>query len=225
MECDKLFVAKMPKKAKKRSVHAGPKQTRKRDGRRNGKLSSGRALEVARRRARVAELAAGGLDLRQCEELLKQEGFAHADHATLGRDLKRERERLNQATSLTVARHRDQLTKNLLSLEQVVRERGLQHDDYVPDLLAIFNQLAKLLGLNADTRVAVVPLGSDTIPAEKLIGWRRWLRETQFVPESALETIYELCRKLSEPPTAETTAMIGPPADSPLWHDDKEAEN
>lgn len=32
-------------------------------------------------------------------------------------------------------------------------------------------------------------------------------------------------QKLSEPPTAKTTAMIGPTADSPLWHDDKEAEN
>jgi hypothetical protein len=225
MGCDRLCVAKMTKRVKKRSVHAGPKQIKKCDRHPRGKLSSQHALEVSRRRARVAELAASGLDLRQCEELLKQEGFSHADHATLGRDLKRERERLNQATSLTVARHRDQLTKNLLSLEQVVRERGLQHDDYVPDLLAIFNQLAKLLGLNADTRVAVVAVNNDGIPAEKLIGWRRWLRETQFVPESALETIYELCRKLSEPPTAETTAMIGPPADSPLWHDDKEAEN
>jgi hypothetical protein len=170
-------------------------------------------------------LAAGGLDLRQCEELLKQEGFTHSDHSTLSRDLRRAREELNQATQNTVARHRDQLTKNLLSLEQVVRERGLQHDDYVPDLLAIFNQLAKLLGLNADTRVAVVAVNNDGIPAEKLIGWRRWLKETQFVPEDAFDAIWAVCRKLSQPPTAETTAMIGPPADSPLWHDDKESEN
>jgi hypothetical protein len=92
----------------------------------------------------------------------------------------------------------------------------------VPDLLAIWNQLAKLVGANADTRVAVVAVDTDTIPPERLVGWRRWLRETQFVPESALETIYELCRKLSEPPTTETTAMIGPPADSPLWHDYEE---
>jgi hypothetical protein len=225
MECDKVFVAKMTKRVKKRSVHAGPKQTRKRDTGRRGKLSSKHALEVASRRARVAELAASGLDLRQCEELLKQEGMIHVDHSTLGRDLKRERDRLNQATQNTVARHRDQLTKNLLALETVVRSRGLKHDDYVPDLLAIFNQLAKLLGLNADTRVAVIAVGNDTIPPEKLVGWRRWLRETQFVPESAFDTIWAVCRKLSQPPTAETTAMIGPPADSELWHDDKEVEN
>jgi hypothetical protein len=181
--------------------------------------------ELSRRRARVAELAASGMDLRQCEELLKQEGFAHADSSTLSRDLKRAREELNQATLLTVARHRDRLTKNLLALETVVRSRGLKHDDYVPDLLAIFNQLAKLLGLNADTRVAVVAVNNaDDIPAERLIGWRRWLRETRDVPESALDQIYDLCRKLSQPPTAETTALIGPPASSPLWDDPNEEE-
>jgi hypothetical protein len=173
----------------------------------------------------VCELAASGKDLRECEELLTQEGFLHTDHATLGRDLQRERDRLTQATLATVKGHRDQLTKNLLSLEHVVRERGLQHDDYVPDLLAIFNQLAKLVGANADTRVAVVAVASDTIPAEKLIGWRRWLRETQWIPESSFQPLWDLCRKLSQPPTAETTAMIGPPADSQLWHDDKEVEN
>jgi hypothetical protein len=218
------FCCKNEKKVKKRSVHAGPKQTAKCDRRRRAKLSSKHALEVSSRRARVAELAAGGLDLRQCEELLKQEGFTHSDHSTLSRDLKRAREQLNQATLLTVARHRDQLTKNLLSLEQVVRERGLQHDDYVPDLLAIFNQLAKLLGLNADTRVAVVAVNNDGIPPERLVGWRRWLRETRDVPESALDEIYQLCRRLSQPATAETTALIGPPADSPLWHDDEEEQ-
>jgi hypothetical protein len=78
----------------------------------------------------------------------------------------------------------------------------------VTDLLAIFNQLAKLLGLNADTRVAVIAVGNDTIPPEKLVGWRRWLRETQFVPESAFDAIWAVCRKLSQPPTEETTAMI-----------------
>ncbi len=133
----------MTEKVKKHSVHTGPKQIKKCDkqsGRGCGRLTSKHALEVARRRARVCELAASGKDLRECEELLTQEGFLHTDHATLGRDLQRERDRLNEATLLTVARHRDQLTKNLLALEQVVRERGLHHDNYVPDLLAIFNQ-------------------------------------------------------------------------------------
>ena len=81
------------------------------------------------------------------------------------------------------------------------------------------------MGLAEQHHRVSVETATDTIPAERLIGWRRWLRETQFVPESALETIYELCRKLSEPPTAETTAMIGPPADSPLWQDDDKEPN
>jgi hypothetical protein len=46
---------------------------------------------------------------------------------------------------------------------------------------AIFNQLAKLLGLNADTRVPVVAVANDTIPAEKLIGWRGWQVSSQWL--------------------------------------------
>ena len=93
----------------------------------------------------------------------------------------------------------------LTLLEDRVSARPWDDPSCARDLLAIYRQLAALLGLNADTRVAVVAVNNDGIPPERLVGWRRWLRETQFVPESALETIYELCRKLSEPPTAETT--------------------
>jgi hypothetical protein len=50
--------------------------------------------------------------------------------------------------------------------------------------VAIFNQLAKLVGANADTRVSVVAVNNDGIPPEKLVGWRRWLRETQFISEA-----------------------------------------
>ena len=188
-------------------------------------MTSKHALEVATRRARVAEMAASGLELRQCEELLKQEGFLHTDHSTLSRDLKQAREQLNRTTLATVKMHRDQLLENLLALETMVRERGLEHDDYVPGLLAIFNQLAKLVGANADTRVTVVAVNNDGIPPEKLIGWRRWLHETRHVPEPALEEIYQLCRKLSQPPTAETSAaLMIPPADSPLWHDNEDED-
>jgi hypothetical protein len=227
----------MKKRVKKRSKHAGPKQTAKmrqapakRDRRPSQELSSKHALEISQRRARVAELAASGNDLRQCEELLKQEGFLHASHATLGRDLQQARAELNQSTQRTLKQDRDQMRKNLQALIVRVNERdfrtGWDDPSCTRDLLAIYAQLAKLLGLNADTRVAVVAVNNgDDIPAEKMIGWRRWLRETQFISESEFQPIWDLCRKLSKPPTAETTAMIGPPADSPLWHDDKEAEN
>jgi hypothetical protein len=209
---------------KKRNVHAGPKQTAKCNQRRRRELTSQHALEVSNRRARVAEMAASGLELRQCEELLKQEGFRHTDHSTLSRDLKQAREQLNQTTLATVKMHRDQLLKNLLALETMVRERGLEHDDYVPDLLAIFNQLAKLVGANADTRVSVVAVNNDGIPPEKLVGWRRWLRETQFISEEDYDAIWAVCRRLSKPPSAETTALCVPPADSPLWRAEDEDE-
>jgi len=169
-------------------------------------------------------MAASGKDLRECEQLLKQEGFLHTDHATLGRDLKRAREELNQATLSTVTMHRDQMLKNLLALETMVRERGLKHDDYVDDLLGIFNQLAKLLGLNADTRVAVLAVGADAVDPEKMVGYRKFIHETRWISESEFQPLWDLCRKLSQPPTAETTAAIAPPKDSPLWHEQIEVE-
>ena len=58
-----------------------------------------------------------------------------------------------------------------------------------------------------------------------MVGYRKFVHETRWIPEAAFETLWELCRKLSQPPTAETTAAIGPPGDSPLWHDDNEAQN
>ncbi len=92
------------------------------------------------------------------------------------------------------------------------------HRSEQPKKSSALDRVIKLLGLSQERHQVSVAVANDTIPPEKLVGWR----ETQSVPESAFETIYELCRKLSEPPTAKTTAMIGPPADSPLWHDDEE---
>jgi len=78
------FCCKNEEKVKERNVHASPKQTAKCNKRRRRELSSQHALEVSNRRARVAEMAASGLELRQCEELLKQEGFRHTDMSSSG---------------------------------------------------------------------------------------------------------------------------------------------
>jgi hypothetical protein len=190
---------------------------------RTSRLTSQHRLEMVRRRARVAELISEGKTTRDCEQVLRAEGFKYCDHVTVVKDLKLERERLAAATRATTVLHRQKVLEELTQLREFVRARGWDDPNYVSDLLGIIDRVIKLLGLSQERHQINVAVANDTIPAEKLIGWRRWLRETQFVPESALETIYELCRKLSEPPTAETTAMIGPPADSPLWHD--EAEN
>jgi hypothetical protein len=90
----------------------------------------------------------------------------------------------------------------------------------VADLLSIVDRVIRLMGLaEQHHHVSVVTATNDDIPAEKLIGWRRWIRETRDVPESSFDAIWAVCRKLAQPATAETTALIGPPADSPLWHD------
>lgn len=191
---------------KKANVRAGPKRTIKcykpgsnatSQGKGRGRqLSALEQLELSRRRARLVELAASGKDLRQCEELLKQEGFAHVHFTTLGRDLRRARAELNQGTLATVKQHRDQLTKNLLALETVVRERGLKHDDYVPDLLQIWNQLARLVGANADTRIAVV---AETEDPKKMKLFRRFIWESRGVEEEDFEQVWALLAKLSKP--------------------------
>jgi hypothetical protein len=89
-------------------------------------LSSKLKLEQSRRRSRLAELAASGKDLRQCETLLKAEGFAHVHFTTLGRDLRQARAELNQSTQATLQQDRDQMRKNLLALVIKVNERDFR---------------------------------------------------------------------------------------------------
>ncbi len=214
---------KMAKKVKKRrsqKPNIGTKHLEKP----NSRLTSQHKLEIARRRSRVAELASEGKSVRAAEDILRSEGFEHCSHVTVAADLKLEYQRLSESTKATTEKHRERVLAKLMLLEDRVRARGWDDPNHVSDLLSIIDRVIKLLGLSQERHQVSVAVANDTIPAERLIGWRRWLRETQFVPESAFETIYELCRKLSEPPTAETTAMIGPPADSPLWHDDDDKE-
>jgi hypothetical protein len=193
-------------------------------GKPNSRLKSEHKLEMARRRARVAELASEGKSVRAAEDILRSEGFTHCDHVTIAADLKLEYQRLNEATKATTEKHRQRVLVKLMLLEDRVRARGWDDPAVARDLLAIYAQLAKLLGLNADTRVSVVAVNNDGIPPEKLVGWRRWLRETQFISEEDYDAIWAVCRRLSKPPSAETTALCVPPADSPLWRAEDEDE-
>jgi hypothetical protein len=181
---------------------------------------------MAARRARVATLAFEGKSVRDCEQILRSEGFKHCDHVTVVKDLKLERDRLAAATRATTVLHRQKVLEELTQLREFVRARGWDDPNYVSDLLGIVDRVIRLMGLaEQHHHVSVETATNDDIPAEKLIGWKRWLRETRDVPESAFDEIWAVCRKLSQPPTAETTAMIGPPADSPLWHDDGEEKS
>jgi hypothetical protein len=193
-------------------------------GGRAARLTSQHKLELARRRARVAELASEGKSVRDCEQLLRSEGFEHCDHSIVAKDLKLERDRLSQATQATTAQHRRRVLAKLMLLEDRVRARGYDDPNYVGDLLSIIDRVIKLLGLSQERHQVNVAVGVEQDP-EKMVGYRKFVHETRWIPEAAFEPLWELCRKMSQPPTAESTAAIGPPADSPLWHDDKEVEN
>jgi hypothetical protein len=87
-----------------------------------------------------------------------------------------------------------------------------------------FGLVALVLNLRYPTQCKSVETATDDIPTEKLIGWKRWLRETRDVPEDSFDAIWAVCRKLSQPPSFESAMLIGPPEDSPLWHDEDEDE-
>ena len=213
-------MAKKVKKRRSQKPNTGTEHLEKP----NSRLTSQHKLEMARRRSRVAELASEGKSVRAAEDILRSEGFEHCSHVTVAADLKLERARLTLATRATTVQHRARVLEKLTQLEDFVRARGWDDPNYVSDLLSIIDRVVRLLGLGEEHLRVNVAVGADVDP-EKLVGYRKFVHETRWIPEAAFEPLWELCRKLSQPPTAETTAMIGPPADSPLWHDDKEAEN
>lgn len=184
------------------------------------RLTSKRKLEIAQRRARVAELACEGKSVRDCEQILRAEGFQRCDHATVAKDLVVERERLNRMAQASTAEHRQRVLEKLTQMEDFVRARGGNDPNYIGDLLGILDRVSKLMGLNLERNQVNVAVGIEQDPA-KMVGYRKFVHETRWIPESAFEAIWALCRKLAKPPTAQTTAAIGPPADSELWHDDE----
>jgi hypothetical protein len=114
------------------------------------RLTSQHKLELARRRARVAEMVGEGKSVRDCEELLRSEGFQHCDHVTVAKDLKLERDRLSQSTQASTAQHRQRVLAKLMLLEDRVRTRGYDDPNYVGDLLSIIDRVIKLLGLSQE---------------------------------------------------------------------------
>jgi hypothetical protein len=181
---------------------------------------AGRKPNRTRRRARAAELAEQGTSTRQAETILREEGFVHTDHNTLARDLRREREQLAANAQRTTAEHRDAQHAKLLVLERFVAEQANMDDpDMVLALLSIHDRIAKLCGLNLERTALNVAVNVDQDPA-KMGLYHRFLHETRFIPEAKYDAIWKLCRELAEPPTAERTARIVPPEDSPLWREE-----
>ena len=195
---------------KKANVRAGLKRTIKyykpgsnatSQGKGRGRqLSAREQLELSRRRSRTVELAASGLDLRECAEVLKSEGFADVHFTTVGRDVRRARAELNRVTQVTVAQDRDQMRKDLRALIVRVNERDFRTGGDDPsctrDLLAIYAQISRLLGLNADTRVTVAV---ETTDPKKMKLYQRFLWESRGVEEADFEKVWELLASLAKP--------------------------
>jgi hypothetical protein len=177
---------------------------------------------MARRRARVAELARQGKSVRAAEDILRSEGFKHCDHVTVAADLKLECDRLAADARATTVQYRQEVLEKLRQAEAFIHARGWDDPDYMKDLMAIVDRLIKLLGLSQERHQLNVALATnDGIPPERLGSWQRWIWETRHVPEAKFGEIFELCRKLAEPPLLDSIEAM-PPEDSPLWHDDYE---
>ena len=90
----------------------------------NSRLNSQHKLEMARRRSRVAELASEGKSVRAAEEILRLEGFKHCDHVTIAADLKREYQRLSEATKASTEKHRQRVLVKLTGCPLIPRCGG-----------------------------------------------------------------------------------------------------
>ncbi len=77
---------------------------------------------------------------------------------------------------------------------------------------AIVADFSKLLGLNAESR-AVVAHVSVEAEAAKLAGYRRFVRETQWVRPEKFHLIWDFVRTIEEPPTPQSTALLLPEDD------------
>jgi hypothetical protein len=143
--------------------------------------SSAQKLEMERRRARVGELVASGKDLRSCERLLREEGFAHADHVTVSRDAAHARQELAAQTLKTTEEYRQRQLGKLECLEEFVQTQAdLSDAETVDRSLAVHDRVARLLGLDLARPSAsvTVNVGGD---AGSLEGYARFKTATRFI--------------------------------------------
>ena len=117
-------------------------------------------LNLAPQAGRVAELCLGGKTSREIEVILREEGFQNGiDHATVARDIARERDRLTQMAQASTGEHRQRVLEKLTQMEDFVRARGWDDPNYISDLLGILDRVSKLMGLNLERNQVNVAVG------------------------------------------------------------------
>lgn len=158
---------------------------------------------IAKRRTELAERLSKG---ERVGALAKELGVSRV---TLWRDIKNLTIQFSDPSPEAFQKYRHAHLKVLQAMAQAVLEEKVS-----PEVAREFRgyqaDIAKLMGLNAETRSVVAHVSADVDPA-KLKGYRRFVHETRFLPESKLPLVWAFIRTIEEVPTAQSAALLLPP--------------
>jgi DNA-binding Lrp family transcriptional regulator len=157
---------------------------------------------IAKRRLEVAKRLPQG---EQVGALAKELGVSRV---TLWRDIKKLTLQFSDASREAFQQYKQAHLNVLQKMAHAVLEEKVS-----PDVAGEFRKyqqdIAKLLGLNAESRSVVAHVTAEIDPA-KLKGYRRFVYETRFLPESKLPQVWAFIRTIEEIPTAESTLALMP---------------
>lgn len=160
-------------------------------------------LRVSIKRARLVKLFAEGKTVRQASAQLKAEGFTTGtSRAVVGTDLqiisRTAPERLQDEREKASA-YLEGLRRDIESIKQLSAERR------VPLLLSIYDRFERLLGLAAPTKS--ISARVNVADGEALVGYRRFVAETNGLTLSQIESVYKFARTMKR----ETATVIDVP--------------
>lgn len=128
---------------------------------------------------------------------------------TLHRDIQALTVNFRADNRAAFAEYREAHLKVLQTMGNAVLE-GKVSPDIAGEFRKYQQDIAKLLGLNAESRSVVAHVTAEVDPA-KLKGYRRFVHETRFLPESKLPQVWAFIRTIEEVPTAQSAALLLPP--------------
>ena len=158
---------------------------------------------IAKRRTELAERLSKG---ERVGKLAKELGVSRV---TLWRDVKNLTLQFSDPSRAAFQEYRQAHLKVLQTMAQAVLEEKVSAE-VAREFRRYQADIAKLIGLNAETRSVVAHVTAEVDPA-KLKGYRRFVHETRFLPESKLPQVWAFIRTIEELPTAVSTALLLPP--------------
>jgi hypothetical protein len=159
-------------------------------------------IRIARRREKLTKMFAEGASVSKAHELLKDEGIV-CSRATVGFDLQAIRgdfaDRLPEA--------REEAYDELKQLKQLIaKAEGMKLGEKIDKHLAVHDRLARLLGLDAPSKSVKVSVDGGS--PEQLIGYRRFVAETQGLSSDDLERVYEFAKSIRRPRTLNAAIAV-----------------